>query len=105
MKLKYVLAAMLVLSLCSGFVYADDNENDANIQYCRAEAQKAGVSSEDALNEYVADCLRSIKICEDEAKDADLGSDSEIQDYIAQCLEEFRMPQMPDEESDPDTQD
>ena len=104
MKLKFLLAAMLVLSLFSGFVYADDTGDDTDVQYCQAEARKAGISGEDAVNEFVTDCLRNVKICEDEANDADLSSDSERQDYIAQCLEEFRMSQMPDEESDPDMQ-
>ena len=95
---------MFVLSSLGGFVFADDNQGDADVQYCQTEAQKAGVSDEDALDEFVADCLTNIKICEDEANDADLGSDSERQDYIAQCLDEFRMSQTPDEESDPDMQ-
>jgi len=104
MKLKYILTAMLVLSSFSSFVYADDNENDGDIQYCQVAAQKAGINGEDAVNEFIADCLRNIKICEDEANDADLGSDSETRDYVAQCLEEFSMSQTPDEEPDPDMQ-
>jgi len=110
MKQKYVLATLLVLASFSGFVYADDTKDDADVQYCQVEAQKAGISGEDAVNEFVADCLKNIKICEDEAKDADLGSDSEVRDYVAQCLEEFRTSQTPNEEPDsempePDMQD
>jgi len=105
MKCKYVVAALLALSSFSGFVYADDNVDDADIQYCQGEAQKAGISGEDAVHEFVADCLRNIKICEDEANDADLGSDTEIRDYVTQCLEEFRMSQTPNEEPNPDMPD
>jgi hypothetical protein len=103
MKLKYMLAVML-LSSFGGLVHADDTEDDGDIKYCQVEAQKAGISGEDAVNEFIADCLRNVKICEDEANDADLGSDSEIRDYVAQCLEEFRMSQTPDEEPEPDMQ-
>lgn len=105
MKLKYVLATLLVLASFTGIAYADDNENDGDVQYCQGQAQKDGINGDDAVNQYIDDCLRNLKICEDEAKDADLGSDGEIRDYVAQCMEEFRMSETPEEEPAPDTQD
>lgn len=99
---KVILTMIVVLSLFGGFAHADEGDDDADLRYCQGEARQAGINKEDALNAFVADCLRDVKICEEEAYDADLGDETEIRNYITQCMEEFRMSETPDPGFGPD---
>jgi hypothetical protein len=100
-KNTFVLIFVLTLLAFSDLVAANDNP-DTDTQYCTAQAQQAGLTNDDDVNDFVADCLRAIKICQEEADDAELGSVNEVQEYITQCLEEFRSSDSPDSKINPD---
>lgn len=71
----FFAALMSVIALsASGIVSAQEEQEMSNQQYCEKEAKEAGMSEEQDVQEYVAQCLAELNAKNSPAAEAEGGA-------------------------------